>query len=62
MNPLALVAIQEVPSVIALLKAAFKQQNPDAPQPTDADVIAAYNQAFAASILKDENWLAAHPA
>lgn len=62
MNPLVAIAIQEAPEVLAFLKDAFAKKNPDAPIPTDQEVIDAYQQAFASSILKDDDWLAAHPA
>ena len=61
MNPLALLAIQEAPAIIAYLKLQFGKKNPTAPQPTDAEVIAAYESAFASSVARDVNWLAAHP-
>lgn len=61
MNPLIALAIQEAPGIIALLKDAFKRDNPDAPVPTDEEVIAAYESAFRSSLAKDEAWLAAHP-
>jgi hypothetical protein len=62
MNPALInVAIAELPAVIALLKAAFGKANPGAPEPTDAEVIAAEMQAFVSSLTKDDQWLAAHP-
>lgn len=62
MNPeLVNLAIQEVPGVIALLKSVFAKTNPDAPTPTNEDVIAAYQSALASSLAKDAAWLAAHP-
>ena len=63
MNPaLIALAIQEAPTIIAALKALFHQTNPNAPLPTDAEVIAAYQTAFVSSLAKDDAWLAAHPA
>jgi hypothetical protein len=55
-------AIAEAPAVIALLRAAFQKRDPSAPAPTDAEVIAAYQQAFVSSLAKDDAWLTAHPA
>ncbi len=53
------VVIQEMPSIIEQIKAAFVKAQP--PAPTDADVIEAFNAAYQASLAKDEAWLAAHP-
>lgn len=62
MNPqLVTLAIQETPAIIDGLKALFAKQQPDAPVPTDAEIIAAYQSAFVSSLAKDEAWLAAHP-
>jgi hypothetical protein len=54
-------AIQETPAVIAGIKSLFARDNPNEPQPTNEEVIAAFNAAFASSLAKDENWLALHP-
>lgn len=61
MNPLLLVAIQEVPAIIEWLKSAFKKANPNEVEPTDDEVITAYISAFESSLAKDDLWLAAHP-
>lgn len=61
MTTLIALAIKEVPAVIALLKARYSQQHPDAEVPTDEEVLAAYATAFQSSLAKDEEWLAAHP-
>jgi hypothetical protein len=55
------VAIAQLPSAIALIKAAFVKAHPDLPMPTDAEVIAAELQAYISSVAKDDKWLAAHP-
>ena len=55
------IAIQEAPAVFAYLRGAFAATHPGDPQPTDAEVIAAYEAAFASSVAKDDAWLAAHP-
>lgn len=61
MNPLVQLAITETPNIITALKSLFASQHPTAPVPTDDEVIAAYQQALASSLAKDDNWLAAHP-
>ena len=61
MGALVGIAIQELPAIIESLKGLFVSQHPDAPVPSDADVIAAYQEALASSLAKDSAWLAAHP-
>ena len=60
MNPLVLLAIQETPAIIAALKSLFAKANPGQPEPTDADVVAAYQSALASSLAKDDDWLEVH--
>jgi len=54
-------AIEALPSVLADLKALFAHKDPAAPDPTDADALAALQAAYASSLAKDDAWLAAHP-
>lgn len=61
MNPLVQLAIAEVPEVIAYLRALFHKRHPGQPDPTDAEVIAAFNAAFASSLARDDQWRAQHP-
>jgi hypothetical protein len=55
------VAIQELPSLIAFFKEAFAQEHPEQPEPTEAEIVAAFQQACASSLARDAQWLAAHP-
>jgi len=57
---LAAIAIQNLPAIIDSLKGWFHAANPGAPEPTDAEVIAAYQAALASSLAKDAAWLAVH--
>jgi hypothetical protein len=66
MDPATLAALiglitQETPTIIAGVKSLFANQNPTAPVPTDAQVIAAFAAAYTASLAIDQNWLASHP-
>jgi hypothetical protein len=61
-NPaLITLAIQETPSLVGLFKDLFATRHPDQPEPTDEEVIAAFQQAFTSSLAKDEAWLTVHP-
>ena len=59
-DQLVAVAIQELPNIIALIKDLFSKQDASSTV-TDADVIAALQQAISSSLAKDDQWLAAHP-
>ena len=61
MGSLVAVALEQLPAIIASLRDVFVKRNADAPVPSDAEVIAAYQEALAASLAKDAAWLAAHP-
>lgn len=54
MDQLLLFALTEAPTVINGLKALFKQQNPGAPDPSSADLVAALNTACALTLVKDD--------
>jgi hypothetical protein len=61
-NPALLaVALQQAPAIIAMLQKLFHKANPNEPEPTEAEVIAAYNLAFISSLARDDAWIAAHP-
>ena len=62
MNPqLIAVIIQQLPTVIGGIRELFHKSSPNAPQLTDAEIIAAFEQAYQASLARDEQWLADHP-
>lgn len=61
MNPLLQLAITEAPRLIEWMKLIFKRDHPGLPEPTDAEVIAAWQEALASSLAKDDNWLSVHP-
>lgn len=52
--------IESLPEIIKGVKELFSRKNPGAPEPTDAEVMAAFSQAFISSLAKDEAYLAAH--
>ena len=54
-------AVQEAPVLISYIRSLFARQNQAAPVLTDADIIAAFQAAFAKSTQIDKDWLAAHP-
>ena len=60
MGALAAVALENLPAIIASLRDVFVKRNPDAPVPSDAEVIQAYQEALAASLAVDAEWLASH--
>ncbi len=60
MGALAAVALENLPAIIASLRDVFVKRNPDAPVPSDAEVIQAYQEALAASLAVDAEWLATH--
>jgi hypothetical protein len=62
MNPgLLNLLIGQLPVVIGMIKGLHAQADPNAPPVTDAEVLAALQQAVASSIAKDDQWLQAHP-
>jgi hypothetical protein len=60
MGALVTVLIQNMPGIIDLARQLFAQNHPTEPVPTDEEVIAAYQQALASSLAKDQIWLDAH--
>lgn len=54
-NSIAQVAVQEAPAIIALIKSAFKRDNPDAVEPTDDEVKAGYEAAFWLTVKADDD-------
>jgi hypothetical protein len=53
-------AIQETPQIVDLLRSLFQKQQPDAPVPSEAEVMAAYQVAFTSTLAKDDFWLSTH--
>jgi hypothetical protein len=63
MNPgLLNLLIGQLPVVIGMIKGLHAAADPNAPPPTDAEVLAALQQAVASSIAKDDQWLSEHPS
>lgn len=58
---IVLAAIEALPDVLHAVKDIFKKSSPDAPPPSDMEVLQALDIAFVASLAKDDQWLAAHP-
>ena len=50
-----------LPSVISLVQALFKKQNPGLPVPTPAEIMAMFASTCLSSLVKDDEWLATHP-
>jgi hypothetical protein len=50
-----------LPSVVTLIRDLFVQQNPGAPAPTSAEIKLTFSSACTSSLMKDDDWLAAHP-
>jgi len=61
MNPLLQLVIQEMPSIINMIKDRNSQINPSLPPLTDAEALTILQQALDSSLAKDDNWLAVHP-
>lgn len=55
------VGLEAAPEIIALVKGLFVAKHPDAPVPTSAEVIAIFDQDYAASLATDDAILAGHP-
>ena len=63
MDPTALVntVATVLPGIFALIRANHAAAHPGAPEPTSAEVIAAFETAVAESLARGDAWLAAHP-
>ena len=55
------VILAVLPSVVGMVQALFAQQQPGAPVPTDAEVLALFASACTRSLAVDAAWLANHP-
>jgi len=58
---IATLIANQLPGLIAFLRERLRRDDPDAPSPTDAEILAALHTAVSASVAKDDAWLAAHP-
>lgn len=54
------VLIAKLPEIIALSKQWFSEAHPNAPVPTDEEVVQAWLLASASSVHIDDAWLASH--
>lgn len=61
MSALALLIIQELPSIIDAIKAKHAAANPSAPPITNDEAIAALHEAVRATLSIDDAWDALHP-
>jgi len=59
MNPLTQLLISQGPALIQFASELFRKQNPNAPQPSSVEVIAAFDQLFASSLARDQFLIAA---
>lgn len=55
------IGVENAPLLISLVKSMFAAKHPDVPQPTSAEVLAIFDQAYFASLAKDDAILANHP-
>jgi hypothetical protein len=60
-NQLFTVALAVLPDVLAIIKARRAAADPNAPTPTDLEVLEGLRAAVTDSLAKDDAWLAAHP-
>lgn len=61
-NALVNVGVAILPEVLALFRSRHAAADPNAPTPTDAEVLAGLKAAVEQSIATDNDWLARHPA
>ncbi len=59
MNPILQLLIAEGPSLVAFIKDRFRTANPEAPEPTSEEVVAAFEALFTSSLARDEFLIAA---
>ena len=60
MNPIVTLVIQQMPNIIAMIKAHHEQVQPLLPPLTDAEALEILQQAVTSSLAKDALWQAAH--
>lgn len=54
MVPIVQLIIQTMPGIISIIQAHYAAANPDAPQPTAEQIVAAFEEAFTSTVLKDQ--------
>ncbi len=54
MNPLTQLLITEGPALVAFTVGLFRKANPDAPVPTNEEIIAAFEELFTSSLARDQ--------
>lgn len=62
MSPLLTLLLGKGPELIRLIKQWWADTHPGEPVPTEEEIKAAWVQAAALSLSKDNDWLGAHPA
>lgn len=54
MNPIVTLILQSIPGIIGIIQARHQAANPEAPPITAEQVVAAFEEAFTSTTLKDQ--------
>lgn len=54
MNPIVTLILQSIPGIIGIIQARHAAVNPDAPPISAEQVVAAFEEAFTSTVLKDQ--------